>query len=160
MNVKRMQTPGAGEVVSIELTCSDFDGEPTYRYTNTCSIGCADGMKMFFTPQLQGSTIHANVCAGRFEFVSKLSREWWARKAATVLGWDESKIREQIDPVWAIKMAGARTRSTFGKVQRTNISGPTCVSCGKSVRKGFDLCNDCAEQGTDYTKDYGSLDDL
>jgi len=154
VKVERIQTPLAGEVVNIELTCEDFDGERPVRYTNKCSEGCSEGLKMFFTPRLPSSTIHAVVCAGRWEFVNKLSKEWWARKAGEVLGWDEDKIRQQTDPEWA-----ARLMKSTGR--KSSSGEHNCIGCGKRVSRGQDLCSDCIE-GAASSKgaDFGSIDDL
>jgi hypothetical protein len=157
MIVERIQTPGAGEVVKIELVCSDFDDEIAVRYTNKCSPGCAEGMKMFHTPMLRGSSIHAYVCAGRFELVTKLSKEWWVRKAAAVLGWDETKIREQIDPVWASKV---RTVNNYQGSRSVAKAGNTCIGCQKPIARGFDLCFDCAEGKPVKGHNYGRPEDL
>lgn len=159
MNVTKHMTPAAGEVVGIELSCEDFDGEFSFRYSNACSLGCADGMRMFFTPKLHGSTIHANICAGRWEFVNKLSKEWWARKAAPILGWDESKIREQTDPVWAAKVHGANNRVSYQNKPRR--SGAACLMCSKPVDKGVDICVACVAENEHKPKvDSGSTDEL
>jgi len=159
MNVERIQTPAAGEVVKIELVCSDFDREIAVRYSNKCSEGCAEGMKMFYTPSLHGSTIHASVCAGRWEFVTKLSKEWWARQAAAVLGWDEQKIREQTDPIWAAKRAASAMRGVRIGSQ-SSAAEHNCIGCRKPIKKGFDLCNDCAEGKPIKGHDYGRMEDL
>jgi len=162
---KAIETPQAGTVHHIELVCADFDCEVGVRYSNKCSEGCAEGMKMFFTPKLHGSTIHANVCAGRWEFVQKLSKEWWARKAAAVLGWDESKIREQIDPVWAAKVHAAnkpypRVAADYRGRSAPRKSSASCMVCGKAVSKGVDVCNQCTEENEGPKVDAGSVDDL
>lgn len=142
---KTIETPEAGTVHHIEVTCADLDSEVSVRYTNKCSEGCAEGMRMFFTPKLLGSTIHAQVCAGRWEFVNKLSKEWWARKAASILGWDEEKIREQTDPVWAAKRLAGKVHSANNSSSRSSKSyrGPKCAVCEKPVSRGIDICNAC-----------------
>lgn len=155
MKVERFQTPAAGEVVGIELSCPDFDCESTIRYTNRCSEGCGDGLKLFVTPSLRGSTIHAQVCSGRYDFVRTLSKEWWARKAAEVLGWDESKIREQTDPVWAMKMGNARMLADWKPGGKR--SGPSCAQCGGRVAKSEQVCAKCMEKTVAVG---GSLDEL
>lgn len=162
MKVERIQTPAAGEVVKIELSCQDFDDEIAVRYSNKCSEGCAEGMKMFHTPSLPSSTIHANVCAGRIEFVKKLSREWWCRRAAAVLGWDEQKIREQIDPVWAAKYGRYKDQpvNNYRGSRSVGKASNTCVGCQKPIAKGYDLCNDCAEGKPIKGHDYGRMEDL
>jgi hypothetical protein len=161
MNHREISTPEMGTVHAIELVCADFDSEVGVRYSNKCSEGCAEGMKMFFTPRLHGSTIHAQVCAGRWEFVNKLSKEWWARKAATVLGWDEDKIREQIDPVWASKVHAANISRTWTPGRKSpRKGGASCLVCGKSVSKGVDVCNQCTEDNEGPKVDAGSVDDL
>ena len=161
---RAIETPEAGTVHHIELTCTDFDSEAGIRYSNKCSEGCADGIKLFFTPKLHGSTIHANVCAGRWEFVNKLSKEWWARKAASVLGWDESKIREQTDAAWAMKVHNANITANWkpsGRGGARRRSGPSCMVCGKEVSKGVDVCTACVAENEGKPKvDAGSLDDL
>jgi hypothetical protein len=156
---RAIETPEAGTVHHIELVCTDFDGEIGVRYSNKCSEGCAEGMKMFFTPKLHGSTIHANVCAGRWEFVNKLSREWWARKAAPILGWNEEQIREQIDPVWAAKVRAVNNRPFYQRAPQRR-GGASCGVCGKSVSKGVDICNQCREENEGPKVDAGSVDDL
>jgi hypothetical protein len=157
VKVERFQTPGAGEVVSIELSCSDFDGESTIRYTNACSPGCSDGIKLFVTPSLRGSTIHAQVCSGRYEFVMKLSKEWWARRAAPILGWDESRIREQVDPAWAIRMGNQRLLDDWKPGAKTPRSGPACPMCGARTTRKDELCAGCLGKTVAVG---GSLDDL
>jgi hypothetical protein len=157
---RAIETPQAGTVHHIELTCEDFDSEIGVRYSNKCSEGCAEGMKMFFTPSLRGSTIHANVCAGRIEFVKMLSREWWVRKAAPILGWDEQQIREQIDPIWAAKVRGVNNYPARSGAARRK-SGPSCMVCGKGVDKGVDVCSQCTSENEGKPKvDAGSLDDI
>jgi hypothetical protein len=149
--------------VGIELSCPDFDEYAlSPRYPNHCSPGCSDGIKLFITPKLHGSSIHANVCSGRYEFVKSLSREWWARKAAGVLGWDESKIRQQIDPVWAMKVQNANIAADWkpdAKGTRRS-SGPSCIYCGGRVAKGDQVCLTCINKSDKPTVDPGSLDDL
>lgn len=157
MKVDRFQTPAAGEVVGIELSCPDFDGESTIRYTNSCSVGCGDGIKLFVTPSLRGSTIHANVCSGRYEFVTKLSKEWWARKAAEVLGWDESKIREQVDPAWAIRMSNNRMLADWKPGARRPNPSLACPMCGARTTRKDELCAGCLGKTVAVE---GSLDDL
>ena len=158
---KAIETPQAGTVHHIELTCPDFDCEVGVRYTNKCSPGCAEGMKMFFTPSLRGSTIHANVCAGRWEFVTKLSREWWVRKAAPIFGWDEQRIREEIDPVWASRLGrNVQTVNNYRGSRSVSKASNTCIGCQKPIAKGYDLCNDCAEGKPVKGHDYGRMEDL
>jgi hypothetical protein len=157
VKVERFQTPAAGEVVGIELSCPDFDGESTIRYTNRCSEGCGDGLKLFVTPSLRGSTIHAQVCSGRYDFVRTLSREWWARKAAEVLGWDESRIREQIDPVWAMKMGNARLLADWKPGAGRRNTGHTCPMCGARAVRKDELCAACLGK---TVKVGGNIDDL
>lgn len=161
MNVTKHQT-AVGEVVGIELSCIDFD-DPllSYRYPNRCSPGCTE-MKLFVTPKLHGSTIHANVCSGRYEYVKSLSREWWARKAAVVLGWSEDQIKQQIDPVWAMKVQNANISADWrpGKGGSRARSGPSCVYCGGRVAKGDQVCLTCLNKKDVSTVPAGSLDDL
>jgi hypothetical protein len=163
---RAIETPMAGTVHHIEVTCADLDAEVSPRYSNKCSEGCAEGMKMFFTPKLHGSTIHANVCAGRWELVQKLSKEWWARKAGSVLGWSEEEIRIQTDPVWAAKVRAAnkpypRAVSDYRGQTKARRGGPSCMMCGKSVDKGVDVCSQCTADNEGKPKvDAGSLDEL
>jgi len=156
---RAIETPQAGTVHHIELECADFDCEIGVRYSNKCSEGCAEGMRMFVTPSLRGSTIHANVCAGRWEFVKKLSREWWVRKAAPILGWDEQQIRQQIDPVWAAKVQNANISRTYQSKPRRGMAA--CMICGKEVSRGVDVCVACVAENENKPKmDSGSIDDI
>ena len=164
---RAIETPQAGTVHHIEVTCTDLDSEASVRYSNKCSEGCAEGMKMFFTPKLHGSTIHATVCAGRWELVNKLSKEWWARKAGSVLGWSEEEIRIQTDPVWAAKVRAAnkpypRAAADYsGRSAPRRRSGASCMVCGKGVDKGVDVCGQCMADNDSKPKvAAGSIDDL
>lgn len=93
------------------LNCRAFDDEIAYRFTNVCCEDCHQKGEHHFTyirprrpnwPEDQNSDmsfgIEANVCCGRVHFVRSLSREWWARKAAEINGWDEEKVQQLLNP--------------------------------------------------------------